>query len=127
MGEMPKPVMGRVGWIDLTIDDASGVRDFYAKVAGWKPSEVSMGDYADFSMLDSEDVPAAGVCHARGGNAGMPPVWIIYVYVPDLDASLAACRAGGGEVVLGPKSMGKARYAVIRDPAGAAMGLFQAG
>lgn len=127
MSEAPKPVMGRVGWIDLTVGDATGLRDFYAKVAGWKPSDVSMGDYADFNMLDSEGVPAAGVCHARGGNADMPPQWMIYVYVADLDASLAACRAGGGQVVAGPKTMGAARYAAIRDPAGAVMGLYQAG
>lgn len=127
MSTMPKPVMGRVGWIDLTVGDAGGVRDFYAKVTGWKPSDVPMGDYADFNMLDSEGVPAAGVCHARGGNAGLPRQWLIYVYVPDLDSSLEACRTAGGEVIAGPKSMGAARYAVIRDPAGAAMALYQAG
>jgi hypothetical protein len=61
--------MGRVGWVDLTVGDASGVRDFYAKVAGWKPAEVGMGDYSDFNMLDAAGRPAAGVCHARGVNA----------------------------------------------------------
>jgi len=127
VSEAPKPVMGRVGWIDLTVDDATGLRDFYAKVAGWKPTDVSMGEYADYSMVDAEGVPAAGVCHARGANAGQPRQWVMYVYVADLDASLAACRTGGGEVVSGPRSHGAARYAVIRDPAGAVMGLYQAG
>ncbi len=68
----------------------------------------------------------AGVCHARGANAELPPVWLIYVVVADLDASLAACRERGGQVIAGPRSMGRARYAVIRDPAGAAVGLYQA-
>ncbi len=127
MSTEQKPVMGRIGWIDLTVDDAARVRDFYARVTGWTPEAADMGDYSDFSMLDAAGDPAAGVCHARGANADQPPQWMIYVYVADLDASLAACRAAGGEVVAGPKSHGAARFAVIRDPAGAVAGLYQAG
>ena len=40
---------GKIGWIDITVDDAAGLRDFYANVTGWKYDEVSMGDYADYS------------------------------------------------------------------------------
>jgi predicted enzyme related to lactoylglutathione lyase len=29
--------IGKIGWIDITVDDAGGLRDFYAKVVGWKP------------------------------------------------------------------------------------------
>lgn len=46
--------------------------------------------------------------------------------VAELDSSLAACAARGGAVLAGPKSMGTARYAVIRDPAGAVVALCQA-
>ena len=28
--------IGKIGWIDITVDDAEGLRDFYAKVTGWK-------------------------------------------------------------------------------------------
>ena len=67
--------------------------------------------------------PAAGVCFARGQNAKLPPQWLIYVSVADLDASVAACLARGGVVVDGPRGMGEQRLAVIRDPAGAHLGL----
>ena len=72
-------------------------------------------------------MPAAGVCHARGTNKGLPPVWMIYIVVEDLDASVDACRANGGELVAGPRSMGGDRYCVIRDPAGAVAALYQHG
>jgi predicted enzyme related to lactoylglutathione lyase len=26
--------IGKIGWIDMTVDDASGLRDFYQKVVG---------------------------------------------------------------------------------------------
>lgn len=115
----------KIGWIDLTVDDAESVRDFYRDVVGFETSAVGMGEYDDYCLHPPGGDPVAGVCHARGGNAGLPPVWLVYFTVADLDASLTACRARGGEVVVGPKPMGKARYAVVRDPAGAASALFQ--
>ena len=68
----------------------------------------------------------AGICHARGGNADLPPVWMVYWVVADLEQSLARCRKEGGEVVVGAREMGDTgRYAVIRDPAGAVAALWQ--
>jgi predicted enzyme related to lactoylglutathione lyase len=37
--------VGKIGWIDLTVGDATRVRDFYAGVVGWKPEGVEMGGY----------------------------------------------------------------------------------
>lgn len=128
MSESNKPEIGSIGWIDLTVPDASRVRDFYAAVVGWEPQPVDMGEYADFSMTAPASGEAkAGVCHARGSNLGIPGAWIIYIVVADLEASLAACRDGDGEVLGEPRSMGSARYAFIRDPAGAVCALYQSG
>lgn len=121
-----KPAVGTIGWVDLTVEDAGGLRDFYEKVVGWSSDGVDMGEYEDFSMISSETgSPVAGVCHARGPNLGIPPVWIMYVIVADLDRSVEAVESEGGSVVVGPKSMGAARYCIIRDPAGAHIGLYQ--
>jgi predicted enzyme related to lactoylglutathione lyase len=116
---------GGIGWVDLTVDDAESVRDFYRDVVGFEISTVAMGDYDDFCLHPPGADPVAGVCHARGGNAGLPPVWLVYFTVDDLDAALASCRARGGAILAGPKSLGAARYAVVRDPAGAASALFE--
>lgn len=83
-----------------------------------------MGEYDDYTMLDSAGNPAGGVCHARGGNASLPPGWLIYIVVENLDESINQCRALGGQVVKGPLEMGKARYAIIRDPSGAHSALY---
>ncbi len=128
MTDQGKPATGSIGWIDLTVDDAEQVRDFYAVVTGWRPEPVVMGGYDDFNMVSPETgAPTAGVCHARGANAGHPPVWMIYIVVADLDASVDACRKNGGEVLAGPRSVGRDRYCVIRDPAGAVAALYQHG
>ena len=127
MSETPLPAPGTIAWADLTVPDAESVRDFYASVTGWVPQPLAMkGGYDDYVMSAPGSTQAvAGICHARGPNADLPAQWILYIIVPDLDASLDACRAGGGEVIAGPKAMGAARYAVIRDPAGAVAALFQ--
>ncbi|GMV05669.1 MAG: hypothetical protein AMXMBFR53_19460 [Gemmatimonadota bacterium] len=116
--------MKGIGWLDLTVDDAEGLRDFYARVMGWRPQAVDMGEYSDFAMVDPETGEAAGgVCHARGGNADIPPVWLVYFQVTDLDGRLAAVREGGGTVLREPRLAGTSRYAIVRDPAGAVFAL----
>lgn len=122
----PKPEKGTVAWTDLTVDDAESVRDFYKQVVGWRVEPVDMGGYADYNMCGPSGTPLAGVCHARGPNADLPPVWLIYVHVDDLDQSIERCQSLGGHVVSGPKSMGSVgRYCVIQDPAGAHLGLIE--
>ena len=121
--------IGAVTWVDITVDDADGLKSFYKNVVGWKTSDINMGDYNDYCMASPEDdVVRTGVCHNRGSNDGMPSAWIMYVNVANLDESIAAVTAGGGEVVKGPRKMGdKARYCIIKDPAGAFCGLFDHG
>lgn len=116
---------GRLGWIDLTVDDAEHVRDFYGAVVGWTPDDVDMGDYADFNMLDDAGTAVAGVCHRRGGNASMPTGWLPYFVVADLDAALAAALEGGGSVGDARTMGGSARWAIVRDPAGNAFAVWE--
>jgi len=112
---------GAIAWVDLTVPAATQLRDFYREVVGWEPSPVDMGGYEDFNMnMPGTDVPAAGVCHARGGNAALPPQWLIYVVVRDLSASAAAVEKLGGAVL-----QRRQRYCLIRDPAGAVMMIYQ--
>lgn len=122
----PPSKTGTFGWHDLTVEDAPAVRDFYAEVVGWKSSGVSMGDYEDFAMLTPAGDAVGGVCHARGPNADLPATWLIYVHIEDLDASLATVERLGGKLVAGPRSIGEDRMAVIEDPAGAVIALYEA-
>jgi uncharacterized protein len=110
--------IGAIVWTDLTVPNAELVRDFYQKVIGWTASPVDMGGYSDFNMcLPGTDRPVVGICHAREGNAKLPPQWMLYVNVADISRSIKACEESGGKIVarLGEK------YCVIQDPAGAVM------
>ena len=126
MSETSKPGVGTITWVDLTVEDAERIRDFYTQMVGWNFSPVEMDGYSDFTMEAPGDGNAmGGICHARGPNAEIPPQWMIYITVEDVDASAARCEELGGAVLLGPKRMGgHGRYCVIRDPAGAVAALF---
>lgn len=114
---------GEFLWRDLTINDAEKLRDFYSSVIGWQAQACDMGGYQDYSMLTREGDCVAGVCHHRGVNEGIPPQWMQYVQVADLEESMAATTRLGGHLIYGPKPLAGQRFVVIRDPAGAVMAL----
>jgi predicted enzyme related to lactoylglutathione lyase len=118
---------GKIGWIDITVADAGGLRDFYADVVGLLPDPVSMGDYDDFNMtMPASGDAVCGICHARGGNADIPGGWLVYFIVDDVEASAAACTAKGGKIVVEPRGLAGGRFCVIEDPSGATAALYQA-
>ena len=117
---------GKIGWIDMTVGNAGELRDFYAAVVGWAYDEVSMGDYADYSMKAPDGEVVSGICHAKGSNADLPDGWLIYITVADVEASVAACERLGGEVLVPVRNLAGGRFCVIRDPGGANVALYQA-
>jgi predicted enzyme related to lactoylglutathione lyase len=121
---IPRLEGGRIAWLDLTVAAATETRDFYKDVVGWSAEEVHMkdpaGHYADYALCTPDGTAVAGVCHARGVNEHLPPVWLLCLPVGDLIESLSRAREGGGEVVEARKgSAGDHAYAVVRDPVGA--------
>jgi predicted enzyme related to lactoylglutathione lyase len=116
---------GEITWRDLTVPNADEVREFYAAVVGWSAKPHPMGEYDDYEMQVAETgETVAGICHQRGLNADVPPQWLLYVQVDDVEERAAKCRAMGGEVIAGPRDMGEGRFCVIRDPAGATLALY---
>lgn len=120
---MPSPAPGTQGWLDLTVDDAAGLRDFYAAVLGWTPAPVPMndGEYEDYAMLVGEEA-VGGVCHRRGVNANLPAAtWVPYFVVADLAAAREAASSKGATVV-----EARTQMLILRDPAGAVFALWEA-
>ena len=119
-----KQPLGHIAWQDLTVANADEVRKFYSEVVGWKTEPLSMGEYDDFVMKGPDSGEAiGGICHARGSNANLPPQWLIYITVTNVDESAKRCIELGGKVIDGPRKMGENRFCVIEDPAGAVAAL----
>jgi uncharacterized protein len=123
---MGKMAPGSIGWVDLTVPDAAAIRDFYTRVTGWTASPVAMGTYHDYGMHAEGGEMVAGICHARGENSEIPPVWLVYITVEDLDQSVERCTEGGGKLRSPIRTFGShGRLCLIEDPAGAVVALFE--
>ena len=115
-GSVARP--GGVSYLAIPARDVRRSAEFYRAVFGWE----RRGDPDSPSFSD-------GTGHVIGhwrtdldvaGEAGVRP----YVYVEDLGAALERAAAQGAEVIAEPYAEGSLRIAVIRDPAGNAVGVW---
>jgi hypothetical protein len=124
---MSNPKTGQVGWFDLTAPDAEALRAFYQKVVGWTAEPIDMDGYSDYCMKPpGAEAPVAGICHARGTNAALPALWLLYITVADLAQSIRECISAGGQIIVPTREAGSGKFAVIKDPAGAVCALYEA-
>lgn len=66
------------------------------------------------------------VATLRGVGVDVPPHWLPYVHVADVDETARLAGELGGEVLVAPAAIdGDGRYAVLREPGGAPLGLYQ--
>ncbi len=120
--------VGCISWLDLTVSAASATRDFYRQVVGWSVQDAEMEDegerYADYNMIGDDGNPAAGICHARGVNLGLPPIWMIYLPVGDLAESVRRVQEEGGKIIKTTRGNdGEYASAVVQDLVGAYLAL----
>lgn len=118
---------GTIGWVDMTTENASQIREFYESVVGWQSEATPVDDYQDYTISPAGgSEPVAGICHKKGSNADVPGGWMIYLHVDDLATSLENCEKLGGERVGDVREMGGyGKSCVIRDPSGAMCVLFE--
>ncbi|MER7670292.1 VOC family protein [Kitasatospora sp. NPDC096128] len=115
---------GSLGWVELATRDASGARAFYPAVFGW--SVASSEHYTQWG-LDGRDFGGMLVMDDRFPPQ-VPPHWLPYFAVGDVDNTVGRAVAMGAEVMLPAYSMpGGRRIAVLRDAQGAAFGIYRDG
>ena len=115
---------GQFTWYELTTPDVAAAKQFYPKLTNWG---VQAFDH-DYTMFTS-GAPVAGIYQlsAEMAQQGVPPNWMAYVAVDDVDAAIAKATSLGGAVMHGPMEVpGTGRFAVMRDPQGAVFGIYRA-
>jgi predicted enzyme related to lactoylglutathione lyase len=115
---------GMFCWIELATNDAAGAKSFYASVFGWKINDMPIPDGSVYTMLqvDGHDLGALYE------NKEHPPAWNSYVNVTSVDESAQKAQESGAKVVAQPFDvMDVGRMAIINDPQGASLCLWQPG
>jgi predicted enzyme related to lactoylglutathione lyase len=112
-------------WVELAAPDVARAVEFYSAVLGWDWDERDGGAYCT-ALVD--EMPVAGLLAQPTAlrPAGASPAWSSYVSVDDLAEAVAEAEAGGGSVAVPPTPVRDAgAMAMIVDPVGAALGLWQ--
>jgi hypothetical protein len=123
MGERTSYAPGTFSWSELATSDADGAKAFYGKVLGWDFEDVPIPDGSVYTMA-SRDGKQVGAMYQ---TADQPPHWNCYVTVASVDESAAKAGELGANVIAEPFDvMDVGRMAVIADPAGAVLCLWEA-
>lgn len=111
-------------WHDLITTEPAKARDFYTRLLGWTAEEVPtpMGAYV---LFKAGGKVVAGMV-PMDAKEGVPPHWMPYVSVADLDAAVARATRLGAKVLVPHVSMERVgRWAVLADPHGGVFAPFQ--
>ena len=126
---MPKRDSAPVGapcWVDLYTSDMQKARSFYDALLGWT-SEDAGPDYGGYVNFSKDGIRVAGAM-TNDGSTGQPDTWSVYLAVEDAEATVHAAQAAGGGVVVPAMDVATlGRMAVVTDPGGAAIGIWQPG
>lgn len=117
---------GNFVWHELMTTDPAAARDFYSAVVGWTARDSGMPGM-DYTLLLAGEAQVAGLMRqpAEAAAMGVPPGWIGYVGVDDVDAAAAKAVSIGGTVHAPPRDIpGVGRFAVLADPQGAVLCVF---
>jgi len=123
-------VEGTPSWADLATTDLTGSKKFYSNLLGWEFIENPIDDSEEtYTMGMRGDRALVGMMKQQQEQVdmGLPPMWNSYITVDDLEATVGKVAAAGGSVMAPPMDvMDAGRMAVIVDPAGGVVCLWQA-
>jgi predicted enzyme related to lactoylglutathione lyase len=104
-------------WYELLTTDPAAAGAFYAEVIGWSVAE--FGGFKGYHIFSAEGGEVAGMMALPPEAAGMPPGWLGYVGVDDVDAAVADIVAAGGAVHMTAMDLPEiGRMALVADPQG---------
>jgi len=111
---------GAIGWTELMTNDVGAAKNFYTKLFGWTTEEMSVTPGMTYTVVKVAGNGIGGIMSCPQGAQGVPPHWMSYVTVNDVDAVAKSAQQLGGKVLMGPQDIPTVgRFCVIQDPQGA--------
>jgi len=119
---------GSFRWAEINARGVERDLDFYHDVFGW---ELSRSDLPDGGVYTSLGLDGKNFAGAMEMHPGMPPempsYWLVYFAVDSADEAFARAIAAGGSQIVPPMPMPDGRFAILRDPQGAAFAILADG
>ena len=120
---------GMLCWADLSTTDLPAAKKFYGHLFGWTMADAPTGDPDTVYVMCKQRGHDAAALQAMPDALkaqGIPPHWLAYVSVKDVDARAKKVEAHGGQLLMSPMDVMEAgRMALVADPTGATFALWQ--
>jgi len=116
--------------MELGTTDRSAAKNFYSSLFGWTADDLPMGPDMTYTMfrIGGKDVGGAYQLMKEQLQAHVPPHWMLYVKVESADASAAKAVKLGAQQIVPPSDIPNVgRFALLQDPTGAHISIFQPG
>ena len=118
------PAVGQFCWSEHMSPDPAAAAKHYQALFGYGVQEKDMGPMGLYRILTRGEKMTCGIM--KQPQPGVPPSWLHYIAVSDVDASTRNAKEIGGEVFMQPMDIPKmGRFSVIADPTGSVVALFQ--
>jgi predicted enzyme related to lactoylglutathione lyase len=114
---------GTFTWDELHTKDQTAAGKFYGTLFGWT-GKVADGDPMKYWHWMNAGKDIGGMMDLQQPN--VPPHWLGYVAVSDVDAMTKKVKGLGGKVLMEPMDIPKTgKFSIVQDPAGAVFALFR--
>jgi predicted enzyme related to lactoylglutathione lyase len=121
-GGMPS---GPFVWHELATTDANSCKKFYSKMFGWTSEDTEMMPGFTYTMLKANGKEIGGMMQMTPEWGDVKPHWLQYVAVNDVDDAAQRAESLGGQISVPPHDIPVGRFAVLRDPSGAAIAIYK--
>jgi predicted enzyme related to lactoylglutathione lyase len=111
---------GRFVWFEVMTRDLEKTKAFYSEIAGWKFAP--FGGESTYELMSAGEKQVGAVMPVGPGEQ---PRWLGYIATDDVDGTTQRTQKMRGKVITPPKDIPDVgRYAVLTDPQGAELGLY---
>lgn len=118
---------GSFCWNEVLTKDTAKCGAFYSEVYGWSTEAMDMGPMGTYTLFKTGDKQRGGMM-VMPKEAPAPSHWLHYVNVENLTQSFEKAQKLGAKVVMGPTPVPNiGTFAIISDPTGAVVALFNGG
>ena len=126
MAEAKTAVTHKPVWTDLSTSDPEGARKFYSAVFGWHVEVNPDPQYGGYALAKVHGKDVAGIGPKQMEEA--PTAWTVYIGTANAAETAKKAEAAGAKIIAPVMEIGdQGHMAIIQDPSGAYLGLWQAG
>ena len=111
---------GQVSWVDLMVEDPKALIPFYSEMFNWKIDAGTNMNGSVYHCFEAAGKAVGGIFQRPENVPKMPPAWLPYFKVTDINKYTIEARNLGGTVAIEPtRIQDSGIFSGVNDPTGA--------